>query len=70
MSGVIINVGSSSSNPNVRGRIFKDLTFEYLPIPEGQRTRERVPTYRELGLTHARYPDLRVHLDPEFETFT
>lgn len=70
MSCVLINVGSSSSNPNGRGRIFEDSTFEYLPIPESQRTREHVPTYRELGFTHVRYPDVPVHLDPEFETST
>lgn len=70
MFGVLINVGSSSTNPNGRGRIFKDLSFDYLPIPEGHRTREHVATYRELGFTQVRYPDLRVHLDPEFETFT
>jgi len=70
MFGVLINVGSSSSNPNGRGRIFKDFTFEYLPIPESRRTRERVPTYRELGLTHVEFPDLPVHLDPEFKSFT
>jgi hypothetical protein len=67
---VLINVGSSSSNPNGRGRIFKDLTFEYLPIPEDQEISEKVPTYRELGFTEVRFPNLPVHLDPEFGTFT
>lgn len=68
--GVLINVGSSSSNPNGRGRIFKDNTFEYLPIPEEEETRESVPKYRDLGFVHVKYPNLPVHLDPEFETFT
>jgi len=70
MVSVLINVGSSSSNPNGRGCIFKDFTFEYLPIPESERTAEKVPSYRELGFRHVRFPDLPVHLDPEFETFT
>lgn len=70
MFGVLINVGSNSSSPNGRGRIFEDLTFEYLPILEGKETREKVPTYRELGFSHLRSPDLPVHVDPEFETFT
>lgn len=68
--GVLVNVGSSSANPNGRGKIFKDLTFEYLPIPESEKTREKVPTYRELGFTHVKFPDLPAHLDPEFRTFT
>lgn len=70
MFGVLLNVGSNSSNPNGRGRIFRDSTFEYLPIPESEKTKEKVPTYRELGFVHARFPNLPVHLDPEFETFT
>lgn len=70
MFGVLLNVGSSSANPNGRGRIFKDFTFEYLPIPETRKTTVKVPTYRELGFANVRYPDLPVHLDPEFDTFT
>jgi len=34
MLGIFVNVGSSCPNPNGRGRISKDFTFEYLPIPE------------------------------------
>ena len=68
--GVLINVGSSSRNPNGRGRIFNDLTFEYLPIPEALETKESVPTYRDLGFTNVAFPDLPVHLDPEFNTYT
>lgn len=70
MFGVFINVASSSSNPNGRGRVSKDLTFQYLPIPEEEKTVEKVATYRDLGFTNVRFPDLPVHLDPEFETFT
>jgi len=70
MHGVLVNVGSSGSNPNGRGRIFKDFTFEYLPIPESEKTREKVPTYQELGFSHVRFPDFPAHLDPEFTTFT
>ncbi len=68
--GVLINVGSSTKYPNGRGRVFQDLSFEYLPIPEVERTREKSPTYRELGFHNVKYPDLPVHLDPEFDTFT
>jgi hypothetical protein len=70
MFGVLINVGSNSSNPNGRGRVFGDLTFEYLPIPESEQTAERVLTYGELGFNSVKFPNLPVHLDPEFETFT
>lgn len=70
MFGVLINVGSNSSNPNGRGRILEDFTFEYLPIPEEEKTIGKVPTYRDLGFAHLKYPDLPVHLDPEFESFT
>jgi len=70
MFGVFINVGSSSNNPNGRGKISKDGTFEYLPIPEVAETARKVPTYRDLGFAGVRSPDLSVHFDPEFETFT
>ena len=70
MFGLFINVGSNSTNPNGRGRIFEDYTFEYLPIPESEETRQKVPTYCQLGFTHVKFPDLPVHLDPTFETFT
>ena len=70
MFGLLVNVGSNGTNPNGRGRIFKDYTFEYLPIPESEETRQKVFTYRQLGFRHLRFPDLPVHLDPSFETFT
>lgn len=70
MFGVLLNVGSSGRNPNGRGRIHEDFTFEYMPIPEDYETKEKVPTYRDLGFFNVPFPDLQVHLDPEFETFT
>lgn len=70
MFGVLINVGSSSLNPNGRGQIFDDGTFEYLPIPEEAETVEKVPTYLGLGYCDVKFPNLPVHVDPEFETFT
>lgn len=68
--GVLVNVGSNETHPNGRGRIFEDFTFEYLPIPELRKTGQRVPTYRKLGFKHVKCPDLLVHVDPGFETFT
>jgi len=70
MFGVLVNVGSGAKDPNGRGRVFDDFTFEYLPIPETEETICKVPTYRELGFSNVKFPDLPVHLDPEFETFT
>jgi hypothetical protein len=70
MVGLLINVASNSQNPNGRGRIFEDATFEYLPIPEDHITIQKIPTYRDLGFINPRFPDLRVHEDPEFQTFT
>lgn len=70
MFGVLINVGSNSSCQNGRGRVFEDFTFEYLPIPEDKETLDKVPTYKDLGFSHVKFPDVAVHLDPEFETFT
>jgi hypothetical protein len=67
---VLINVGSGASNPNGRGKWFSDGTFEYLPLSEIVKTTERVPTYRELGFSQVKFPDIPVHLDPEFKTFT
>ncbi len=70
MFGVFVNVGSNSLHPNGRGRVFSDGSFEYLPIPEREKTIEKVPTYGDLGFVEAKYPELRVHVDPEFDTFT
>ncbi|MDG7043138.1 MAG: hypothetical protein JRM98_03365 [Nitrososphaerota archaeon] len=70
MSCVLINVGSGGSNTNGRGRIFDDGTFEYLPLPELERTSEKIPTYRDIGFDKVKSPDTAVHLDPEFKTYT
>lgn len=70
MLGLFINVGSNSSNPNGRGKVFEDFTFEYLPIPESEKTRRQPPTYRQLGFANVRKPDLPVHIDPKFSSFT
>ncbi len=67
---VLINVGSNATYPNGRGRIFHDQSFEYVPIPEGEKVRQQVPTYRDIGFNEIQYPDLPVHLDPDFTNFT
>lgn len=66
---IAINVGANTNQPGVRGPVFADGTFEYVPIPEEKPTSEPVPTYADLDLA-VDLPDgaadLPVHLDPEF----
>lgn len=69
---VAINVGANTSLPGVRGPIYSDGSFEYVPIPEREPTAEQVPTYRELDLD-TDLPDGclddPVHLDPTFREY-
>lgn len=83
MSGriFIVNVGVNASHP-VRSPIFPDGTFEFMPIPEERHLwAPPLPTYAKLecfnepGESLALYTGdnhrgIRVHNDPEFETFT
>ena len=68
---IAINVGANTNLPGIRGPVFPDGRFEYLPIPEREPTNEPVPTYADLD-THLtldvpeRFFDLSVHLDPSF----
>jgi hypothetical protein len=71
MQAVAINVGANTNDPGFRAPVRPDGTFEYIPIPESEPTREPVPTYGDLAPNlETRIPaDLRdtpVHLDPEF----
>ena len=77
----IINVGVNASHGSLRSPIFSDGTFEFLPIPESRDSKRGCPEctllpryldlFREklLYLPRKSY-NLRVHNDPEFETFT
>ena len=69
---VAINVGANTNVPGVRGPIFADGTFEYVPIPEPEPTSESVPTYADLELA-TELPEgteeSPVHLDPEFAAY-
>lgn len=69
MRAVAINVGANTNEPGFRGPIYRDGSFEYVPIPESEPTREPVPTYGDLDLATPVPEDARdtpVHLDPEF----
>ncbi|USZ67205.1 hypothetical protein NGM10_10725 [Halorussus salilacus] len=71
---VAINVGANTNAPGVRGPVFPDGSFEFVPIPEESPTRESVsvPTYADLDLETEIPPaalDSPVHLDPEFAEY-
>jgi len=72
MRSIAINIGANTNEPGVRGPLFPDGSFEYVPIPESEPTRERVPTYADLDLradVPADYRETPVHLDPEFPEY-
>lgn len=71
---IALNVGANTNLPGVRGPIYPDGRFEYLPIPERQPTNESVPTYADLDAHLSfeipqRFFDLPVHLDPSFAEY-
>ncbi|SIR48189.1 hypothetical protein SAMN05421858_2433 [Haladaptatus litoreus] len=69
---VAINVAANTNQPGVRGPVFPDGSFEYVPIPESEPTSGNVPTYADLDLS-VELPEgadqLSVHLDPEFAEY-
>ncbi len=66
-----LNVGSNASMANGRGWVDPETgAFVYLPIVEEGPLEGPAPTYRQLGFADVKHPDLPVHLDPEFGTFT
>lgn len=69
---VAINVAANTNQPGVRGPIFPNGRFEYLPIPESEPTARPVPTYADLDVS-VELPDgtedSPVHLDPEFADY-
>ncbi|SEP23305.1 hypothetical protein SAMN04487948_12449 [Halogranum amylolyticum] len=69
---IAINVGANTNLPGIRGPVYPDGRFEYLPIPEEQPTRRPVPTYGDLAVDVDLPEDVRdtpVHLDPEFAEY-
>ncbi|AQL42573.1 hypothetical protein BV210_07560 [Halorientalis sp. IM1011] len=74
MRSVAINVAANTNQPGVRGPLFSDGSFEYVPIPESEPVRAdaTAPTYADLDLTTdvpADYRSHPVHLDPEFAEY-
>ncbi|WP_137284392.1 Nmad3 family putative nucleotide modification protein [Halorussus salinisoli] len=69
---VAINVGANTNAPGVRGPVYPDGSFEFVPIPEDAPTVGSVPTYADLRLETelpAGSADAPVHLDPEFAEY-
>ncbi|UPV75307.1 hypothetical protein M0R89_04380 [Halorussus limi] len=69
---VAINVGANTNAPGVRGPIYPDGRFEFVPIPETSPTSDPVPTYADLDLDTElpeESADAPVHLDPEFAEY-
>jgi hypothetical protein len=72
MHSVAINVAANTNEPGVRGPLYPDGPFEYIPIPESEPTNVSVPTYADLDLDTdlpEGYQDTPVHLDPEFADY-
>lgn len=75
-AAIAINVAANTTLPGVRGPIFPDGSFTYLPIPEREPTAAAVPTYGDLAPEldlpfdmPADLHDRRLHLDPTFAEY-
>lgn len=80
----IINVGANASHGRLRSPIFENNTFEFVPIPETGRRVScpdclGLPRYSDLltfnnldyyDFIPKSYLELRVHNDPEFDSYT
>ena len=81
MNVVLLRVGIDTGAGGIHSPLFPDGTFEFVPIPDGQRLDER--TYGDARGRHGRplveyFPPARraamarhpMHVDPEWETYT
>lgn len=81
MKVALVRVGIDSGSGGIQGPIFRDNSFEYIPIPDNFGVDER--TYGNTRGRHNQhlidyFPESRkkkfeqqsIHFDPEFETFT
>ncbi|BDZ68380.1 hypothetical protein [Methanobacterium ferruginis] len=78
MKAMLLRVGIDKSSDGILSPIFPDGTFEYIPLSENTESNE-IRTYHDIigrkGKPLSAYlpPDVahrKVHLDPEFTTFT
>jgi len=80
MNVVLIRVGIDSGSGGTQGPIFKDGSFEFVPIPENKQRDPGKLTYRTARgpvtkkplseFVPARLHDRKIHDDPEWRTFT
>lgn len=81
MKVAMLRVGIDTGSGGIHGPLFRDGSFEYIPIPDGRRDDERTygNTAGRRGQNLVEYfPERRrlamssqpIHFDPEFETFT
>ena len=77
----MLRIGIDTGSGGIHGPLFRDASFEYIPIPDGRRDDERTygNTVGRRGVNLVEYfPEHRrlamssqpIHFDPEFETFT
>ncbi|BDZ71118.1 hypothetical protein [Methanobacterium petrolearium] len=79
MKAMLLRVGIDKSSDGILSPIFPDGTFEYIPLSEKDDGSNEIRTYHDL-LGHKGKPlstylptklaNRKVHLDPEFTTFT
>ena len=75
---ILLRIGLDSGYGGDVAPIFEDSTFEYVPIPEYDKSSENriySETYGRHGkllslYVGPRYKNMKIHFDPEFETFT
>ena len=81
MKIAMLRIGIDAGSGGIQGPLFRDGTFEYIPIPDGFGKDEH--TYGNTTGKHgnklvdyfpearrAKMKDQSIHLDPEFDTFT
>jgi len=78
MKAVLLRVGIDSQYGGNVGPIFEDGSFEYVPIPEDEKSTEE-RTYSDTkgqsgellsNFVGKIFKNMKIHFDPEFETFT
>lgn len=78
MKALLLRVGIDKGSGGCLAPIFRDGSFEYIPIPEGRRTKEGNTYGRLIGRNYEalsnflpkRLLNQKPHIDPEFKTFT
>ena len=79
MKAMLLRVGIDKSSDGVLAPIFQDGSFEYIPLSEKDETSTENRTYTDLtgekgkplsDYLPTRVANRKVHLDPEFNTFT